>query len=223
MIINGALNYKRIAKCKNIPSDKFCGLKIIDLASPDYLNSEIMNHVSNGAGKRIVIPGWKAGRTITTNYIKHAIPNVFEWYNNLETQISDIIGEKVFVTGSHLPTTCAILIYEDTDDFINWHYDVNYFNGRFFTLLIPVTITNTCTKYTYYDKDDALQQIQEEREKAILFEGDKVFHMATKFCNKGQKRVVISVQFSTDPTISWYNNFLLRLKDIAYIGTTHAL
>lgn len=143
---------------------------------------------------------------------------MINWYLSLESKISDIIGERVYVTSKELPTTCAVLVYEDDGDFINWHYDVNYFNGKFFTLLIPCTITNTCTEYTYYDKDNIKRGIKEQKGKSILFEGDKVFHMATKFCNKGEKRVMISVQFSTDPQIAWYNKILMRIKDSAYIG-----
>jgi hypothetical protein len=177
-----------------------------------------LNAVSNGEGKRVVIPGWKAGRTISTQSIQKRMLKVYNWYKSLETYIGNTIGESVYTTSDNLPTTCAILIYEDDGDFINWHYDVNYFNGRFFTLLVPVNITNTCTEYVYYDKDGNKQSIQEEQGKAILFEGDKVFHMASPFCNKGQKRIILSVQFSTNPTISWYNNLFMRIKDIAYIG-----
>jgi hypothetical protein len=68
------------------------------------------------------------------------------------------------------------------------------------------------------NKDGKKKAIQEESGKAILFEGDKVFHMASPFCNKGKKRVVLSVQFSTNPNINWFNNILMRIKDIAYIG-----
>ena len=218
MIFSGALNYKRISECKNIPVDKFCGLQIIDLSVPADVNREILSSVNSGLGKRIVIPGWKAGRTISTESVTNNIPSLVNWYLSLESKISDIIGERVYVTSKDLPTTCAVLVYEDDGDFINWHYDVNYFNGRFFTLLIPCTITNTCTEYTYYDKDNIKRGIKEEKGKSILFEGDKVFHMATKFCNRGQKRVMISVQFSTDPEIPWYNKILMRIKDSAYIG-----
>jgi len=218
MIFSGAFNYQRMSECKEVPIEEFCGLQVIDLSVPDSLNGEIMRQVETGAGKRVVIPGWKAGRTISTDHVKKNLPNVFDWYVSLEGKISDIVGEKVYITSDSLPTTCAILVYEEDDDFINWHYDVNYFNGRFFTLLIPCTITNSCTEYTYYDKDNIKQGIKEEKGKSILFEGDKVFHMATKFCNKGKKRVMISVQFSTNPTISWYNRALMRIKDTAYIG-----
>lgn len=218
MVFKGAVNYQRLSECKSVPADTFCGIKVIDLALPAYLNDRIMNLVSTGTGKRVVIPRWKAGRTISTSDVKKNIPDLFNWYKGLESKIGDIIGERVYITSDTLPTTCAILVYENDGDFINWHYDVNYFNGRFFTLLIPVTITDSCTQYTYFDKDNVERGIKEEKGKSILFEGDKVFHMATKFCYKGQKRVMVSVQFSTDPKINWYNRILMRLKDIAYIG-----
>ena len=218
MVSSGALNYGRIEQCKGRPKEEFCGISTIDLSVPDDLNRKIIDVVDTGVGKRVVISGWKAGRTIDTSTVKKDLPYVFEWYKGLEDEISDIIGEKVYITSDTLPTTCAILVYEEDGDFINWHYDVNYFNGRFFTLLIPVTFVNSCTEYTYYDKEGQKQGLKEERGKSILFEGDKVFHMATKFCNNGEKRVMISVQFSTNPTISWYNRALMRIKDTAYIG-----
>lgn len=219
LINKGAVNYKKIAPCVKAPPDSFCGIEQIDLAVPDEIRTRVLEIAETDAGKRIVIPQWKAGRTIPTKSVTELSPDLFNWYKGLEETISKIIGENVFITSPDLPTTCAILIYEQDGDFINWHYDVNYFNGRFFTLIIPCTFTDACTEFLYYDKHNELQSLKNVRGKSILFEGDKVFHMATKFCDRGgQKRIVISVQFSTDPTISWFNRILMRIKDIAYIG-----
>ena len=220
MVFKGAVNYNRIEECKSVSDKQFCGIKEIKLALPDALKRKVFEEVNKGSGKRVVIPGWKAGRTISTAAVRKDIPELYDWYKGLEGQISTEIGDKVQVTEDALPTTCAILVYEEDGDFINWHYDVNYFNGRFFTLLIPCTFDDDiCTEYTYYDKDSVVQGIKTKPEMSILFEGDKVFHMATKFCKKQEKkRVVVSVQFSTDPTIPWYNRAIMRVKDIAYIG-----
>lgn len=215
-ISRGAVNYQRITECKDV--DTFCGLQTISLSVPGSLSITILKHVNSGLGTRVVLPKWKSGRTINTTTVKETMPELFEWYRGLEGQISEIIGERVYITSETLPTTCAVLIYEENGDFINWHYDVNYFNGRFFTLLIPVTVADSCTQYTYYDKNNTKQSIRDEIGRSILFEGDKVFHMATEFCAKGEKRVMVSVQFSTDPTISLFNRMLMRIKDVAYIG-----
>ena len=218
IVFRGAINYDRLNTCNSKPLNEFCGIQEINLGLPNSIKSQILSCVEQGFGKRVVIQGWKAGRTISTGDVFRELPGVWNYYKSLEEKVGEIIGEKVYITSEKLPTTCAILVYEEDGDFINWHYDVNYFNGRFFTLLIPVTIENSCTLYTYYDKNNEIQTLESKENKSILFEGDKTFHMASKFCNHGQKRIVLSVQFSTDPTISWYNNILMRIKDTAYIG-----
>jgi len=218
MVSTGALNYKRIAVCKTAKDDVFCGIQEINLTVPSDINNQIQALVNSGAGKRVVFPKWKAGRTIATETITKELPDLFNWYKSLEGTIGNIIGEQVYITSDTLPTTCAVLVYENDGDFINWHYDVNYFDGRFFTLLIPCTFDNYCTEYTYIDKDNTHQGIPTKPNKSILFEGDKVFHMATPFCNNGTKRIIISVQFSTNSNISWYNRIMMRIKDTAYIG-----
>jgi hypothetical protein len=218
VIKRGAIYTNKIEECQIVKPEVFCGIKQIDLSMPLNLRDEILDSVNEGLGKRIVIKGWKGGRTISTETIKDKMPNVWNWYKSLEYPISQEIGEKVVITQDYLPTTCAILVYESEGDFINWHYDVNYFEGRFFTLLIPVTFKDTCTEYTYYDAFGAKQGLKNEEGNSILFEGDKIFHMATKFCEKGYNRVVLSLQFATNSDISWHNKILMRIKDTAYIG-----
>lgn len=218
IVHRGAVNYDKLEACKRVPDTTFCGIREIRLALPQSIKDQILERVGAGDGKRVVIQGWKAGRTISTADVKQKLPELWDWYQGLAAQIGTEIGEPVQPTGPDLPTTCAILVYEEDGDFINWHYDVNYFNGRFFTLLIPVTIENSCTLYTYYDKENVERTLPTTETTSILFEGDKTFHMATKFCNRGTKRVIVSVQFSTDPTISWENRILMRVKDSAYIG-----
>jgi len=218
MVYKGAINYDKLKECSVKPTEDFCGLREINLELPATLREKVRAKADTGLGKRIIIPEWKAGRTINTTQVQAEMPELFSWYEGLQAQISEQIGEQVYITDPTLPTTCAVLVYEKEGDFINWHYDVNYFNGRFFTLLIPVTLTNPCTVYSYYDKNNVKQEVPIQKGKSILFEGDKVFHMATKFCEGQGDRVVVSVQFSTDPSISLFNRGLMRIKDIAYIG-----
>lgn len=218
VVKRGAIYTNKIEDCQIVKPEEFCGIKKIDLSMPQDIKNEILQAVDEGLGKRVVIKGWKSGKTISTETIKDKLPNVWDWYKSLEDSISQEIGERVIITQDYLPTTCAVLVYESEGDFINWHYDVNYFEGRFFTLLVPVTFKDTCTEYTYYDAFGKKQGLKNEEGKSILFEGDKVFHMATKFCERGYNRVVLSVQFATNSDIAWHNKVLMRIKDTAYIG-----
>jgi len=218
MVLKGAVNYNKIEYCNYADENTFCGIKEINLSVPNKLKQKILELVNYGSGKRVVIPQWKAGKTITTSNVIKDIPELYRWYKWIAPEISNIIGEKVYTTSKEYPTTCSILIYDQKDDFINWHYDVNYFDGRFFTLIIPVTFTKTCTKYKYYDKNYQIQSLSNVEGKSILFEGDKVFHMASKFCENDEKRIVISLQYSTNPNIGLHNQLFLRIKDSAYVG-----
>jgi len=159
----------------------------------------------------------KDGVTISTqNIIKHS-PNLIRFY---QTELCDIISTalnmKVFPTDLSMPTSCAILVYEKEGDWINWHYDHNYYNGRFFTVLIPITHELTCTKFQFKDKDNNVISL-DLTNNGICFEGNYLYHRASKMC-KNQKRVMLSCQYVTDNSMSFVNQARIRLKDFAYTG-----
>lgn len=196
----------------------FCDIQNIQLALPRHIHTSVMKlAVDKHIGKRIEIPMWKAGRTINTQELMQRVPQLIQYYKHLTSTITSIINEPTYITPLHLPTSCSVLIYEKQGDFINWHYDVNYYKGRFFTLLIPLSRNNTCTSFIYKKANMATEKIDINPGSAILFEGEHVFHMASKLC-KDQTRVMISMQFVTNDSIRPMSRCLMWLKDIAYIG-----
>lgn len=218
---------KRHSKCYNpqAPSDlsnansSFCDIALIDLELPDPLRQELVTIANDvKSGKYVSLPGWKGGRTVDTRELISKIPEMESFYLDTVTQtVSDMVRQAVSGTPLNLPTSCALLVYEKPGDFINWHYDVNYYKGRFFTLLIPVTIDNVCTKFTFRHNANTNVKVTIDQGKALLFEGDHVFHMASPLCS-GEQRILLSMQFVTDPRISKWDTFFRNLKDIAYIG-----
>ena len=194
---------------QNCSSLEFCDIAIVDVDLPSRVVDACMAlALDKNQGRRSTIPFWKAGRTIP---VKDEV--VLSWYSSLVPRVSSIIGTDVTTTPGDLPTTCAILVYEEKGDFINWHYDVNYFDGRFFTMIVPITFDETCTTFVYTNKDSIAEPVVLNIGSAVLFEGERVFHKATKLC-KGQKRVIISLQFTTDAKMSSSSNRLLHtIKD----------
>ncbi len=168
--------------------------------------------------KRVNISGWKAGKTVETKTILKLDPSVIDWYCNFANDMSTLLNIETPLqpTSFDMPTSCALLIYNDEGDFINWHFDQNHFNGRFFTVLIPITSELTNTEYLYRDANGDTKQINQQGG-SIIFEGEKVFHMASKL-GKNQRRVVLSLQYVTDDSINILNSFLMKIKDIAYTG-----
>lgn len=194
----------------------FCDIKVIKLVLDDNLKSKLHELAESSYAKRVNLAGWKAGKTVTTSVLLEKCPEVFEKYKELEGYVSSIIGEKVQGTRLSLETTCKILVYDNEGDFINWHYDVNYYKGRFFTLLMPISEDNTCTTYMFKNNKGSNESVRLEKNTALLFEGERVFHMASKLC-KNEKRFVLSMHFTTNNDYK-KDGALINIKELAYSG-----
>jgi len=160
----------------------------------------------------------KKGITISTNNIIKYAPQLINYYQNeLCKKVSQEINLKLYPTDLKFPTSCALLIYENEGDWINWHYDYNYYNGRFFTVLIPITNNITCTEFQFKDSNNEVKSINLINNNSVCFEGNYLYHRASKLCNN-QKRVILSCQFVTDNNMSLINKIRIKMKDFAYIG-----
>lgn len=160
----------------------------------------------------------KKGITISTNNIIKYAPQLINYYQNeLCKKVSQEINLKLYPTDLKFPTSCALLIYENEGDWINWHYDYNYYNGRFFTVLIPITNNITCTEFQFKDSNNDVKSINLINNNSVCFEGNYLYHRASKLCNN-QKRVILSCQFVTDNNMSLINKIRIKMKDFAYIG-----
>ena len=158
----------------------------------------------------------KSGSTITTSIINNEYPEFIKYY---ETELCDIVSKNINLKLKPTPlkyqTSCCILVYEKEGDWINWHYDYNYYKGRFFTVLIPLTNKKTCTKFQYKE-NDIVKQI-DLVDDSIIFEGNFLYHNASKLC-KNEFRCILSLQYVTDDEINDINKLRIRIKDIAYTG-----
>jgi len=159
----------------------------------------------------------RSGVTIPTAILKEYCPQLINLYqNDLCNFISRLTNLHLEPTELKFPTTCAIIIYEKEDDWINWHYDYNYYDGRFFTVLIPISTDLTCTKFQFKDPNNSVKSLDLNK-KGICFEGNYVFHRASKLC-ANQKRVMLSCQYVTSNNMSLLNQYRIKLKDYAFIG-----
>lgn len=210
--------------------NNFCLIKKMKIKLPDEIKDGINNLINEKINqKRVVIKPFlniesifdcaipsKSGSTIPTQIINEKFSKLIDYYQNeLCKIISNEINLNLKPTGISYPTTCSILIYDKEEDWINWHYDYNYYKGRFFTVLIPISNNITCTKYQYRI-DNNIQQI-DLVDDAIIFEGNYLYHNASKLC-KNETRHVLSLQYVTDNSMTYLNKLRIKFKDYAYIG-----
>jgi hypothetical protein len=116
-----------------------------------------------------------------------------------------------------IKTRICLVVYEKEGDYIDWHFDTNHYNGRFFTLLIPVSTESTCGNYVYKDHTEVEQILEVEKSQAIFFEGDKVFHRGKELC-ANQRRVILSLTFVTDYSMNVWNYCLHKVKELGVLG-----
>jgi len=216
---------------KYICTNDFCLYKEFKIILTETIRNEIDKLLNNNIiQKRVIINMYpetifncalpnKSGITISTQNINIYSPNVIHYYtNDLCNIISKKIGLKLYPTDLNLPTSCAILIYDKEGDWINWHYDYNYYDDRFFTVLIPLTNDYTCTEFQFQDDKNNIKSINLTNNNTICFEGNYLYHRASKLC-KNQRRCILSCQYVTNNNMSLINKLRIKLKDFAYIGT----
>jgi hypothetical protein len=131
-------------KKKYICNDNFCLYKEFNVFLDNIHKKEINELLVNKSiQKRVNISTFpetifncalpnKKGITISTLNIRKYAPNIIIFYqNDLCKLVSKELKLHLSPTDLNLPTSCALLIYEEEGDWINWHYDYNYYDGRF--------------------------------------------------------------------------------------------
>ena len=217
-IVFGYLGYMRdrSSPCfKNGASgNDFCDLSRLPYRLPEGVRTNILRDIERGGGHRVSMYSMRAARTFDSQYVQKHMPDLLTVYRDLQDLVSERIGEPVYQAPLEGPLSVCVISYDKPGDAIQWHYDDNYFQGRFFTVLVPVTRQRTCSSYQYRNAQGVPENVRlEETGEALLFEGNKVFHRSVPLC-PDEHRVIASFQFTTDPRVK--NPLLKRIKEIFF-------
>jgi len=202
---------KRIVSVRNfLPEPAF---KILLAAAGRQVQSE-----------RIHIPVHKRGATISFHALHYCAPEMVAFYLSpaFHAWCSEIVGDRVRPTPLHDLSSCSLLIYDRPNDHIGWHFDLNFYRGRHFTALLSLVNTNvngvtvsSANLLVRRNGHDTL--IPTPPNTLVLFEGAEIYHCVTPL-KEGERRVILSMTFCTDPSATGLQTFERRVKDIAYFG-----
>jgi hypothetical protein len=198
-----------------IDKDSFCGIQVINLSLPEEYRSKLLK-LSETHGIRIEIPK-KHQKNISYDTLKKEVPDIDSWYTSLLPILSPYIDDTLKVVPQDIKTRICLVVYEKEGDYIDWHFDTNHYDGRFFTLLIPVSTESTCGNYVYKDSNEKEQILEVEKSQAIFFEGDKVYHRGKELC-ANQRRVILSMTFVTNDSMNLWNYCLHKVKELGVFG-----
>lgn len=196
---------------------------------PDLLPADLLADLEREThgladAERSYIPTHKKGGTFAYETLIQAAPAIVGLYHSaaLKDLVSRIVGERVVPTPLHDQSSLSVLVYDKPGDHIGWHYDHNFYRGHHFTVLIALVNRGSAdgglSHATLYAKQpDGELAIRTAPNTFVVFEGAKVIHRVTPI-ETGERRVMISMTYATDPRAHWWQGTARRIKDTAFFG-----
>jgi hypothetical protein len=196
---------------------------------PDLLPAETFATVKAEAERltapeRSFIPTHKKGGTIAYETLIESAPAIVALYHSAELSgfISQLVGADVKPTPINDQSSLSVLLYDKPGDHIGWHYDHNFYRGRHFTFLIALTNRGGAAGGLSHAELQARVagreiSVSTAPNRAVVFEGALIHHKVTPILS-GERRMILSMTYCTDPRCWWWQGTSRRLKDTAFFG-----
>ena len=173
--------------------------------------------------ERSYLPAHKKGGTVAYSTLRRQAPQLAALYSSdrIRNVVGDVTGLRLLPTPEHDESSCSLLFYEKPGDHIGWHYDHNFYRGRHFTVLVPIVNRGaggglSAARLTAMI-NGAEMEIATPPNRLIIFEGARVLHKVKPIA-EGERRVVWSMTYCTDPRNSALQGLARRVKDTAFFG-----
>ena len=180
---------------------------------------------------RNYIPKHKKGGSVSYYTLREKAPVFLELYQSpaFIDFISRLVGHALLPCPEDDPHACALYFYSEPGDHIGFHYDTSYYKGARYTVLMGlVQRSEACRLICQLHKGDATRAMQELRLATppgamAIFNGNKLWHAITPL-EEGGERIVLTMEYVTNPDMSAFNRFISNMKDaIAYFGFSAVL
>jgi hypothetical protein len=184
----------------NLPSEEYIEELENKLANGDKLNSNYNN--SNAQGQKL------SARDLPFT--------IKEYYLNedLLSYVSKILNNKVMF-GDNSDNYCIFARnYNNPNDFLNWHYDLNYTKGIRYTLVIPVLVDEGNTsEFMIRDRKTGKEyEIPINMGEGVIYDASNVYHSITKQTGNN-RRIVVVIPLYTDSRQSFLSKIKSKFRD----------
>jgi hypothetical protein len=174
--------------------------------------------------ERSYVPTHKQGGTLAYETLIAKAPAIVAFYHASAVQdvVSRLIGAPAHPTPIYDQSSLSLLIYNKPGDHIGWHFDHNFYRGRHFTVLLTIeNVGHAARGLSHGVLKARLGEREVEVASApntlIVFEGACVRHKVTPI-EEGERRLILSMTYCTDPRATWWQGMARRFKDTAYFG-----
>lgn len=174
---------------------------------------------------RNYIPGHKKGGSVSYYILTEQAPATIALYRSpaLVAFLNDLTSESLLRCPDDDPHACALYWYTEPGDHIGYHYDTSYYKGARYTLLIGLVDRSTSRLECRLHTKDPQRESQDlslatPPGSFVFFNGDLLYHAVTPL-GKGEERVVLTLQFVTNPEMTPVKRWFSNLKDaVGYFG-----
>ncbi len=176
------------------------------------------------AVERSFVPTHKKGGTVAYETLIAAAPEIVALYHAaaFRAVVSSLVGTAVEPTPIHDQSSLSLLFYDRPGDHIGWHYDHNFYRDRHFTLLLAIRNEGWAEGGLSHaileaQADGREVQIPTPPNTLVVFEGALIRHRVTPILS-GERRMMLSMTYCTNPGARWWQGASRRLKDTAFYG-----
>lgn len=194
---------------------------------PTSLVEVLMREVDGVRPKinRNFIPKHKKGGSVSYYLLQESAPAILAFYQHQDwiNLLSHIAGVPLLLCPDVDPHACALYFYTEPGDHIGYHYDTSYYKGARYTVLIGLRDQSSSRLLCRLHTKESGREV-EERSLAtdpgtfIFFNGDKLHHAVSPLA-EGEERIVLTLQYVTDPAMSFAHRWFSNMKDaVGYFG-----
>lgn len=175
--------------------------------------------------KRKAVWGYKSAGSLAASVLVEEAPTVTALYQSpaLIELLSTMAERPLHVCPANDPHALAVYWYEQPGDRVGFHYDTSHYVGARYTVLIGIVDDSSallqCRVYSR-ERRRAVERIDVHTTpgKLVFFNGDKLHHAVSPIA-ANEERIVLSLQYVTDPRMSTLRRALSTVKDsLTYFG-----
>jgi len=200
---------------------------VLEHLMPSQLVQEFMLEVEGLRSQinRNFIPGHKKGGSVSFYLLQKSAPAILAFYHHQGwiNLLSQIAGVPLLLCPEEDPHSCALYFYTEPGDHIGYHYDTSYYKGQRFTVLLGLRDQSSSRLVCRLHTKEPGREVKEMSLRTdpgtyIFFNGDKLHHAVTPLA-VGEERIVLTLQYVTNPSMSMALRWFSNMKDaVGYFG-----
>lgn len=198
---------------------------------PGFVPASLVDAIAaeiHALDRRVVrrhVPGYKNAGSIGSYWLREHAPTAVALYQSptLRRFLSDLAGMELVTCPDDDPHACAVYCYERAGDRIGFHYDTSWYRGARYTVLVGLIDESSARLHCQVHARDRHRPTKDLRVETapgttVFFNGDKLRHAVTPL-GDGERRVVLTLQYVTDPRMDGWRRVVSKLKDsLTYFG-----